>query len=204
MSVRGAKNSPEPEDVTLTDTAHLSPEIIAAYLAGESTEAERRTVQYHLLDCANCRQDVAEATALTADPRPRRWAAIAIPAAAAAAALFLMLPGQGGPPNGVTVRGPGSEGVPQFAVVTPADGAPVIADSLVFVWRSEGPGAHYVLTVTDESGDVVWTAATADTLLVPPRAVGFASGRRYYWYVDALLDEARSSTTGIREFTIRP
>ncbi len=68
-----------------------------------------------------------------------------------------------------------------------------------------GPrNAHYVLTVTDENGDVVWTAETSDTSLVLPRGVDLKSGSRYYWYVDALLDDARSSTTGVREFTIRP
>ena len=190
--------------MALTDPQHLSPELIAAYLAHETSAEEHRAAQRHLVGCAECRQDVAEAAALTADPRPRRWIAIGIPAAAAAVALFLLLPGQAGRPDGMVTRGPGNEGVRQFSAVMPAEKAPVSVDSLIFLWRSEGHGAHYVLTVTDESGDVVWTAETSDTSLELPRGVALKSGHRYYWYVDALLDDARSSTTGVREFSIRP
>ncbi len=188
----------------MTDSQHLAPELIAAYLAHETSDLERQTVQHHLLDCESCRRDVAEAAHLTADRRPRRWLAVAIPAAAAAAALLLLLPGQATRPDGTARRGPGTEGVRQFAAVTPVEGTPVFGDSLVFRWRSEGAEVHYVLTVTDENGDVVWTEATQDTSLVPPRGASFTSGNRYFWWVDALLDDARSSTTGIREFTIRP
>jgi len=186
------------------DSEHLTPEIVAAYLAHETTADEHRAAQQHLLTCGTCRADVAAAAALTAGRRPRRWVAVVIPAAAAAVALFLIVPGQGTRPDLTTTRGPGTEGVRQFATVTPGDGTPVTADSVVFRWRSEGPRAHYVLTVTDQNGDVVWTAGTPDTSLVPPRGAGLKPGNRYFWYVDALLEGARSSTTGVREFTIRP
>jgi hypothetical protein len=188
----------------VTDSQHLPPELIAAYLARGISETERRAVQHHLLDCRSCRRDVAEAAALGTRRRSLRWVAIAVPAAAAAAALFLMVPNQEAPPTTTAIRGPGTEGVRQFAAVTPGEGARVSGDSVVFRWRSEGSGVHYVLTVTDENGDVVWTAATPDTTLVPPRSAGLKPGSRYFWYVDALLADARSSTTGIREFAIRP
>lgn len=187
----------------MTGVPHLAPEIIAAYLAGEASQAERREVMQHLVACPACRRDMNEARQLGTDHQPRRWAAIAIPAAAAAAVLFLLVPGQRHAPPTPSVRGPAAEGVQQFASVTPADGTAVAADSVVFVWRSEGSGAHYVLTVTDESGDVIWTVPTPDTALTPPRGVDLTPGRRYYWYVDALLEGARSSTTGVREFRVR-
>jgi hypothetical protein len=204
VSLRGNKRFRQLEDRTLTDTEHLTPELIAAHLARETTEAELRVAQLHLLDCASCRRDLTEAATVTADRRPRRWIAIAIPAAAAAAALFLLLPGQAPSPEGTATRGPGTEGVRQFAAVTPVEGAPVPTDSLVFRWRSEGPAVHYILTVTDENGDIVWTAATNDTSIVPPRGVSLQPGSRYFWYVDALFEDARSSTTGVREFAIQP
>jgi hypothetical protein len=190
--------------MALQDHQHLTPEFIAAYLAHEASPEEQSAVQRHLVGCAECRRDVAEASTLTADPRPRRWIAIAIPAAAAAVAFFFLLPGQGVRPGGMTTRGPGGEGVRQFSAVMPAEHTRVSVDSLVFLWRSEGGNAHYVLTVTDENGDVVWTARTSDTTLVPPRGVNLTPDSRYYWYVDALLDDARSSTTGVQEFSIRP
>jgi hypothetical protein len=188
----------------VTDSQHLSPELIAAYLAREASAEEHQAVQKHLLACRACREDVDEAGLLTAGRRPRRWVIVAIPAAAAAAALFLLLPGPGVGPERTTVRGPGTEGVRQFAVVRPTERMQVAGDSVVFQWRSEGPEVHYVLTLTDEDGDVVWSAGTPDTVLVPPRGAGLKPGSRYFWYVDALLDGARSSTTGVREFTVRP
>ena len=84
------------------------------------------------------------------------------------------------------------------------DGAEVSRDSLVFRWRSEGTGVHYLLTVTDENGDVLWTAGTSDTSLALPLDVGLVPGQRHFWYVDALLEGARSSTTGVREILIQP
>jgi hypothetical protein len=88
--------------------------------------------------------------------------------------------------------------------VTPAEGASVRGDSVAFLWRSEGSDVHYVLTVTDQNGDVVWTEGTQDTIIVPPREIGLKPDGVYFWYVDALLADARSSTTGVREFIIRP
>jgi len=186
------------------DSQHLTPELIAAYLARETSAEEHRAAQRHLLACGDCRRDVAEAVELTPDRKSRRRIAVAIPMAAAAVALVVLVPGQRTPPHDTATRGPGAEGVRQFAAVTPAEGIPVPGDSLVFLWRSEGSNAHYVLTVTDEIGDVVWTAGTRDTSLVPPRGTSLKSGNTYFWYVDALLEDARSSTTGVREFAIRP
>jgi len=198
------RSTSQERDFALTDNNHLSPEIIAAYLARNSSEEEDEQARRHLLECADCRGDVTEAVELTLDRKPRRWIPFAIPAAAAAIALLMLVPGRGPAPDGTIVRGPAAEGVQQFAAVTPSEGALVDGDSLAFVWKSEGPDVHYVLTVTDYSGDVVWTAATRDTSLVPPREVGFKANGAYFWYVDALLEDARSSTTGVREFTIRP
>jgi len=187
----------------VTDPQHLSPAIIAAHLAGQASPEERRTVLEHLLICPECRRDADEALALGSERQPRRWTAIAIPAAAAAIVLFLLGPNLSRAPQPPAVRGDAAEGVQQFAAVAPANGLVVPEDSLLFVWRSEGTGSHYVLTVTDEDGDVVWTAPTPDTTLLPPRGVELVAGRRYYWYVDALLEGARSSTTGVQDFTIR-
>ena len=188
----------------MTDEHHLSPELIAAYLAAQASPAERELVQEHMLGCEQCRHDVAEAAELGTEQKPRRWIRIAVPAAAAALLLFTLNPGQGPAPDESALRGPGIEGVQHFAAVLPLDGAAVSIDSVEFVWESEGSEVHYVLTLTDESGDVVWTGATRDTILAPPREAGLRSDRHYFWYVDALLEGAESSTTGVREFSLRP
>lgn len=190
--------------MVVTDTQHLEPDRIVAYLARELPADELRSAQQHMLECQDCRRDMAEASQLAGDGRPRRWLALAVPAAAAAIALLVVFSGQGSDPDPAITRGPGAEGVRQFAAVSPAVGARVAGDSVTFVWRSEGSGAHYAVTVTDENGDVVWTVGTSDTTVVPPRGVELTAGRSYFWYVDALLEGARSSTTGVQEFAIRP
>jgi hypothetical protein len=189
----------------VTRDQHLSPEIIAAYLANETSAAERRTVQRHLLTCVDCRGDVdAAAIEMETGRRVPRWVAAAIPLAAAAGVALLLIPGGPSTPIAESVRGPAGEGVRQFAAIAPVDGALVPGDSLAFIWHSESSDAHYVLTVTDDNGDVIWRAQPSDTVLTPPRGVGLADGHRYYWYVDALLEGGRSSTTGVRSFEIRP
>ena len=191
-----------------TNNEHLSPELIAAYLNQAVSLAERQDVERHLLICKDCRVDLTEASELGKERRRVRWMVVAVPAAAAAAvAVFMLGPAQretlpsGGPP---VMRGEQAEGTLRFAAVSPMDGAEVSRDSLVFSWRSEGTGVHYLLTLTDGNGDVLWTAGTSDTSLALPLEVGLAPGQRYFWYVDALLERARSSTTGVREILIQP
>jgi hypothetical protein len=102
------------------------------------------------------------------------------------------------------MRGEQSEGTLRFAAVVPLDGQQVHPDSLLFQWRSQGAGVSYRLTLTNGIGDVVWTASTSDTSVALPGGVGLAPGREYFWYVDALLGGARSSTTGVLEFVVTP
>ena len=184
---------------------HVRPEELAAYLNGKLRPEERRIAERHLLVCAECRQDLAEAAELGAGPRRSTWLTLGLPLAAAAV-LALAVIGRGdrvpeaGPP---VLRGPQAEGTRALASVGPADGAGVALDSLVFRWRSAAGQVHYVLTLTDEAGDVAWTTTTSDTSVALPSGVGLRSGERYYWYVDALLEGATSSTTGVREFIVK-
>ncbi len=123
---------------------------------------------------------------------------------AAAAVFAILVLGPEGTESDSVLRGQRADGTRTFAAVVPAVDAEVRAGSLVFTWRSEGTGVHYLLTVTEESGDVLWTADTSDTTVVLPNNVGVTPGQRYYWYVDALLEGAASSTTGVRAFVLRP
>jgi len=186
---------------------HVRPEELAAYLDGKLRPEERQAVERHLLVCAECRQDLAEAAELGAGPRRSTWVTLGLPIAAAAVLAVAVIgrgdrvpPPEAGPP---VLRAPQPEGTRPLATVGPADGAGVPLDSLVFRWRSAGGQVHYVLTVTDQAGDVAWTTSTSDTSVALPSGVGLRGGARYYWYVDALLEGATSSTTGVREFIVR-
>ncbi len=182
---------------------HVRPEEIAAYLDRTASPEERRAIERHLVVCAECRRDLQLAAELGGEPRRTTWVKIGIPIAAAAVLAIAVL-GPEGTERDSVLRGQRAEGTRTFGAVMPGDGAEVRADSLVFTWRSEGTGVHYLLTVTEESGDVLWTADTSDTTVALPNNVGVTPGQRYYWYVDALLEGAASSTTGVRAFVIRP
>ena len=181
---------------------HMSADRISAYLGGGLSESDRNAFERHLLVCADCRQDLAEASELVGAKRSR-WLTVGAPLAAAAILAVVVMPITTWN-EGPTLRGPQLEGVAEFAVVTPSDDAVVNPDSLVFQWRSVGVDAHFQFTLTDANGDVVYTGGTPDTALTLPRSVGLTPGAIYFWYVDALLPGARSTTSGVQEFVIQP
>jgi hypothetical protein len=85
-----------------------------------------------------------------------------------------------------------------LAAVSPPNDAAVAPDAVTFVWHAAGPDAHYRLTLTEPNGRTAWTAETSDTMLRVPPGIALARDRTYYWYVDALLPDGRSATTGVR------
>ncbi len=190
----------------LTTDEHMTPETLSAYLNGALRLNERQSLERHLLVCQDCRRDLAEAADLGLPNVKRRWMLVGAPLAAAAVFALVIVRPFGGPTDQTSpvLRGPQVEGRATFSAVLPAEGESVRIDSLVFHWRSAAPEAHYAFTLTDRNGDVVYLSGTADTTLTLPRSVGLEPAARYFWYVDALLEGARSSTTGVREFRVRP
>lgn len=182
---------------------HMSADRISAYLGGGLSQSDRNSLERHLLVCADCRRDLAEASELVGAKRSR-WLTVGAPLAAAAVLVIAIIPNTRSNAAGPTLRGPQVEGLAKFAVVSPSNEAEVKPDSLVFRWRSVGADAHFQFTLTDANGDVVYTGATPDTALTLPRSVGLTPGATYFWYVDALLEGARSTTTGVIEFTVQP
>jgi len=120
-----------------------------------------------------------------------------VPLAAAAGALFFLWPSQA-PPG----EAPGIERsratAARLAVVAPTASAEVAVDSVVFTWRSAGVGANYRVTVATEDGSTVWTGTTGDTTVSLPDSVTLAPSRTWFWYVDALFPDGRSTSTGIQ------
>ena len=68
--------------------------------------------------------------------------------------------------------------------------------------KAAGEAAHYVFTLTDASGDVVFTNGQPDTTLMLPPSVGLSPGAQYFWVVDALLDGARFTSTDFQGFVV--
>jgi hypothetical protein len=181
---------------------------LAAFLDGTLSAQQRREASDHLASCGRCR-DALTASAVTLReqrrPRVRLTAATSVAIAAGLAALFIVpaVRDAGVAPEPLE-RGDQAEGIPTFAAFAPRDGAEVAADGVSFRWAEAGPDARYQITVTDELGDVVWTAPTRETVFEGPGTDVFAAGAVYYWYVDALLDGGRVARTAVLEFRTVP
>jgi hypothetical protein len=187
---------------------HLGSEEVAAYLDNTLSDAECARVKAHLADCGVCREEVVSVSKLLdRAPRPRRRVFAFSAVAAAAVLAFLLL--RPSPDSGLRttqpVRGPdtpiASEGVSGVRAITPM-GAQTTGDNIRFVWHRPSLGATYRFTLTDERGKKIWVGSTNDTTLVVPKEFTLAAKRSYNWFVDALLPDGSSITTGITSFQI--
>ena len=186
---------------------HLEPEIVAAYLDGRLDDEESRRVQSHMYGCASCRTAVVDASGAlsTVGKRSRRWI---VPTAAAAALAGLVLVGSllvGLDGDPVVTRGtsPTAASAPTAVeTVTPGPDAVVPDADVRFTWRTLRPDAAYAVTVADAGGDPIWRTETRDTSVVLPPDASLEAGARYVWFVDALLPDGASGTSGVQRFEI--
>jgi hypothetical protein len=72
--------------------------------------------------------------------------------------------------------------------------------SLRFVWGAVPGVATYRLTVSGADGAPVWSGSLPDTALALPDSVTLLVDQRYFWVVDALLDDGATRSTGLHEF----
>ena len=181
---------------------HLRPEQIATYLSG-SLDPARRRAEAHLRVCDECRRELVEINRLVQVHRRRRRLLIVVPLAAAAGLTLLLVPRLQDEGEATRRVRAGEEGGQRIEAVRPVDGASVSSDSITFTWRSVTDGAQYALQVTDSVGDIVLSESTADTILMVAARL-LRPGQTYIWYVDALLPNGESATTGLRRFAIPP
>lgn len=188
---------------------HLTDEQVAGYLDRSLCAQERDEVEGHLAACDECRTEV-RATAQVVRNHARRnlwFGGSAVLAAAAAVALLVANPFAQDNLGDTTLRGPEAPldvGDRLVSVISPEDGASVRQDGLTFVWRPVEADARYRFTLTNVLGEVFWSMDTADTTLRLPAEVTLDSGRSYVWYVDVLLLDGRSITTGARRLELTP
>ncbi|HEX4628310.1 MAG TPA: zf-HC2 domain-containing protein [Gemmatimonadales bacterium] len=188
---------------------HLASTELAGYLDSRLAAADRARIEAHLADCAACRGELIDAGRLLKSLPERRsrfmWGAAG--AAGVAAAVVALVVARSGPQVGSLRPGErgGDAGTPAIAVVRPGSGAIVSPSAPEFVWHPAGADAQYRVTLTTERGDVVWASTVlADTVRVVPASVRLRGGQEYFWYVDALLPDGRSATSGVRRFTVPP
>ncbi len=172
-------------------------------------DAEADDVEEHLACCAACRSDLAAAVqVLRSLPKRRRWLFAAPVAAAAAIAMLLVFPSDRiEPPSDVLRSGEtiaDREGRLTIEAVAPAPGEILGTDSVVFVWHAIDTDAAYRITLSEENGDVVWSASTSDTTISLPSQIELMPDRVYLWYVDGLRRDIQPATTGVIEFHTSP
>lgn len=189
--------------MTETPGVHLESSDIAAYLDRALTPKEREKVEAHLADCAQCRRESVEVLRVRNRMRRRsRWLVIPPVAAAAAVALFVLVRAGGIPGTTPPVLRDGGDGsIPRVVLVSPPDSGAVGSQRVSLVWRSVGPGVSYRITISDLKGDIVWSAGASDTSARVPASVQLRPSP-YYWYVDALLPDGRSVTSGVHPFSV--
>jgi len=193
-------------NVTSDNTTHLTAEDVAAFLDRQMTAAERLAAEEHLAGCRQCRAEVAAVRRLIkGQPLIRRIPIVPAGLAAAAVIAFLVF----------TITRPGRElsdervrtlpvdSSARISAVLPVDGDTVPLGSPVLVWSSTAGDPTYRFTLTDASGQPLWTSATADTSVKLPTNVILQSRTTYFWYVDALRADGRAASTGVRRFTTR-
>jgi hypothetical protein len=180
---------------------HLTPEAVAGYIDGALPSEEQRQAELHLATCAECREDVSEIRRLQLGRRSK-WSVLLLPVAAAAAVLLVIgLPRQTTTPSDIRA---GSETEQRIGIVAPAASAEISPGKIDFIWRSAGAGASYIITLQEADGRVVWTSTIADTLATLPDSVALPAGRTWFWFVDAMLPDGKSLTTGVQRLRTRP
>jgi len=198
-------------------TAHLSAERLASYLDGRLTTAERDLALAHFDRCADCRREMTEGRrvlALASPLRPdlvrrapRRLVTVVTMAMAAAVVFAVILPTvRDRSPQQVAIRASdrlAAEIVPPLGTVSPPAGSTFSPQRDALVWRSASGNAEYRLTILDADGGRVWTTSTSDTSVALSADVRLTPGSEYFWSVDALLADGRSTTTRVHHFTVK-
>ena len=189
------------------ETPHLTAEDVAAFLDRRMTAAERAGAEAHLADCRECRAEIADVRRLVS-ATPARRSMVLVPAALAAAAVIafvaLSLGRAGSDSSADRVRTPGvsvAEDSQRIAVIAPAEGDTIRGARASLLWSAVVGEPTYRLTLTDASGQPVWTTTTSDTSLTLPANVALQPHTKYFWYVDAQRADGRAASTGVRSFT---
>lgn len=192
---------------------HPESAAIASYLDDRLPAAEKARLQAHLAECSDCRDEVVELVELMEAQktgRRRRWIVPVVAAAAVAATVLLVsMPVVREESDRTSiVRAPEAaaerEALRAISPLSPLQERPVERDALAFAWQPIAEDASYRLTVTDSAGVPMWVAETDQSRIVAPPDVDLESGTRYLWFVDAVLPDGTTATTGVQPFQIAP
>lgn len=187
------------------DTAHIGEDELAAYLDRMLSEADRRRVEAHLSACDECRAEVItsrEAVASAPSLKSssfRSWRVIA--GAVAAAAVIVATSTITRSRTDQVVERDTNIAVSAVKVARPADGSALGADRIV-TWHTFAPNTSYRITIADQGAQPIYSTTVRDTSTVIPQSVALVTGRKYFWYVDAIRADGTTATSGLKSFTV--
>ena len=192
----------------------VSPEALLALVERRGAESGRLATLDHVMACPECRRDLEMLRAIAvagaelggrATAGRRSWmmapglrlaASVALVVAAGGAALVLARRGddtdpfRGGPGSGVTA-------------IAPAGEVPIVR-ARTMVWHGTRDASGYAVEVLTLSGDSLFAAATADTVLSLPSSVALEAGREYLWTVRVRLRDGSQAAAPPLRFRITP
>jgi hypothetical protein len=177
---------------------HVTDTEIAAYLDRTLTTAERDRVEDHLAACPDCRQQLLETKELLERVRRPRNLLISGALAAAAVVVFFVVRADSDRTEGTLMR---SDGAAAPLVAYGPLGTTASA-GLRFVWSAAPARESYRLSVSRIDGQAVWSSSGTDTVATLPSSVVLRPNERYYWVVDALINDGTTRSTGLREFGV--
>jgi len=190
---------------------HLDANDVVSFVEHAARGERLARIESHLARCAECREEVSEASRLVRSlPARRHWRGGAIGAAAAAAVLFIFLwprtthdaSNRSGSDVPMAVE---HRGAPTQASAAPRPISPVgLIDSVPsFLWSSIAEARRYRVRVFDADGNVLWERETADTSLPVPSSSHLEKGRSYFWRVEAETGFDRHVASDLTEFVTR-
>jgi anti-sigma factor RsiW len=178
---------------------HVTDTEIAAYLDRTLTASERDRVEDHLAACPDCRQQLLETKELLERVRRPRNLLVGGALAAAVVVVFLVARPDSGPTDGRTLMRSDGAAAPLVAYGPLGSTA---GAGLRFVWSAAPGRESYRLSVSRFDGQAMWSSSGTDTVATLPDSVILRPNDRYYWVVDALLNDGTTRTTGLREFGV--
>ena len=179
---------------------HLDPSDVAAYIDRVVEPSTRHRIEAHLASCAECRDELVDATRILAT-LPRRHRVSAWIAATAAAAIVFMLV----LPRDTRDAGTEHREAPVTATVAPQAVSPVgfVDSAPTLRWTSVPHADRYQVRIFSAGGSVLWERETNDTTIAVPDSVGVRAGRAYYWKVEAQAGFDRRAASELIEFSVR-
>lgn len=177
---------------------------IASFLDRGLSNTERQRVEDHLFDCSECRDNVAETQALVEKlRRPKRFASfvgIGGLVAVAAVALFVVAP-RFKPQNTDNPR-VSRDAIESAVVAVYEPASNPTALPVRFAWAAV-PGARiYRITLSSAEGTTIWSASLTDTTVILPDTVKLQNNVDYAWFVDAIMDDGSTRSTGLRPLVV--